>query len=157
MVPQVLGIAEALTTKNTTVTELDLNSNACGVRGEIALNDMMMSKPELYVEWKDASSESTWNIDEIQQIIQHYGVSDVRAGGGCRVLLRACGGALFLTMLGGLRTIQILSNILRGFSLVPLIENFKLLGALEIDDQAAADSFIAAALSDVCICLGESE
>ena len=92
MVPQVLGIAEALTTKNTTVTELDLNSNACGVRGEIALNDMMMSKPELYVEWKDASSESTWNIDEIQQIIQHYGVSDVRAGGGCRarILLCAC-------------------------------------------------------------------
>jgi hypothetical protein len=66
-----------LTTKNTTVTELDLNSNACGVRGEIALNDMMMGKPELYVEWKDAATESSWNIDEIQQIIQHYGVSDV--------------------------------------------------------------------------------
>jgi len=114
----VVAITRALTEGNDQVTELDMNANQCGVAGEIALNDMMMSKPDLYVEWKDVSQESSWDINQIQEIIQHYGVS------------------------------EILSNILRGFSLVPLIENYKLLGALEIEDQATADDFITTAFSD---------
>eukprot|EP01094_Clydonella_sp_ATCC50884_P016869 TRINITY_DN2848_c2_g1_i1.p1 TRINITY_DN2848_c2_g1~~TRINITY_DN2848_c2_g1_i1.p1 ORF type:complete len:699 (+),score=305.63 TRINITY_DN2848_c2_g1_i1:206-2302(+) len=114
----VVAITKALTEGNEQVTELDMNANQCGVTGEIALNDMMMSKPDLYVEWKDVTQESSWDVNQIQEIIQHYGVS------------------------------EILSNILRGFSLVPLIENYKLLGALEIEDQQTADEFVSTAFSE---------
>jgi len=108
----ILALIGTLTNEQHTVTEVDLNLNPCGVRGQIALNDMLLTKPEIYIEWKDASGETNWTLRDIQVIIDHYGQS------------------------------EILSNFLQGLTLAPLIENHKVLGAMDITDQSVANKFI---------------
>ena len=70
-------LAKILTTRNNHLAELDLNSNLTSIKGEIALNDLAMSNESLYVEWKDPSSESSWNLEDIKEIINHYGALEV--------------------------------------------------------------------------------
>lgn len=104
--------------ENLRLTELDLNANANSVESELALNDLLMSHENLYVEWKDPQVESSWDTEDIQAIIKHYGFG------------------------------QILGNILHGHSLSPLIENHTLLGFIDIDDVNVANKFVKEALSD---------
>ena len=116
---EVLKEAESLA-----LTELDLNSNQQTVDSEIALNNLLMSHDNLYVEWKDPQQETQWEPEDVQIIIEHYGFG------------------------------QILGNILHGLSLSPLIENHTLLGHIDIDDMEVARKFVAEAFSDELFVLG---
>uniref|UniRef100_A0A7S4IHS6 Uncharacterized protein n=1 Tax=Vannella robusta TaxID=1487602 RepID=A0A7S4IHS6_9EUKA len=121
----ILGIAESLVdAEDVTLSELDLNANAHTVESELALNDLLMSRENLYVEWKDPQVESSWDTEDIHAIIRHYGFG------------------------------QILGNILHGHSLSPLIENHTLLGFIDIDDISVAEKFVAEAFSDELILSG---
>mmetsp|Transcript_16322 Transcript_16322/g.63677 ORF Transcript_16322/g.63677 Transcript_16322/m.63677 type:complete len:308 (+) Transcript_16322:484-1407(+) len=76
-----------------------------------------MQSEDLYVEWKDPAEASTWDFEQVQFIIEHYGQS------------------------------EIIANILREYTLEPLIENQKVLGVLEITDPKVADLFLEEMLS----------
>jgi hypothetical protein len=81
------------------------------------LNDLLMSNPELYVEWKDPQLESNFDKDAMQLIVKHYGFA------------------------------EILGNLLHGFSLAPLVDNKSLLSSLEIEDISVAEGFVEEAFS----------
>lgn len=112
-----VGIADVLLNDNSTLLELDFNENMPGVEGELALNDLLMQSEDLYVEWKDPTEESKWDFEQVQFIIDHYGQS------------------------------EIIANILREYTLEPLIENQKVLGVLEITDVQVANLFLTELLS----------
>lgn len=76
---KMVQLAKVLSTKNTHLSELDLNMNLPSIQGEIALNDLAMSNETLYVEWKDPQSESSWSVEDIKEIINHYGPLEVRS------------------------------------------------------------------------------
>eukprot|EP01096_Ripella_sp_DP13-Kostka_P013121 TRINITY_DN5622_c1_g1_i1.p1 TRINITY_DN5622_c1_g1~~TRINITY_DN5622_c1_g1_i1.p1 ORF type:complete len:1180 (-),score=570.69 TRINITY_DN5622_c1_g1_i1:264-3656(-) len=111
------AIANALLTGNTTLKELDFNLNYPHVAGEILMNDLLLNRTNFYIEWKDPGSESNWDIDEIQEIISHYGARDI------------------------------LYNFLKGFSLSPLVETNKLLGSFEIEEDDVARDFLGEVMS----------
>ena len=91
--------------------KLDVTNNILNVEAEIALNDLLMKSAKLKIIWKEAgggsasSEDKKWKQIEIDEIVEHYGASDI------------------------------LNNLLDGNSLLPLIDDHSILSSLDIDDE----------------------
>ncbi|KAL6061372.1 sporulation-induced protein, variant 2 [Balamuthia mandrillaris] len=75
----VMAVASILS-HNTALSDLDVSLNEAGLRGEITLYDAMMGQPGREIVWKAPGAECIWTSEEVQQIIEHYGVTRILKG-----------------------------------------------------------------------------